>query len=154
MTNHGVVSDPAGIHREALSFFKEIFKEDYSSRPLFHGLNFKSLSSVHASQLIEPFSNKEVDEAVESCNSQKVPGPDGYNFHFIKEAWETIKSDVYSIVKDYWASGKLPKGSNVAFIALIAKCEVPEGLKDFTPISMVGCIYKIIAKLLQNGYRG
>lgn len=42
----------------------------------------------------------------------------------------------------------LPKGSNVAFIALTAKCEHLEGFKDFRPISMVGCIYKIIAKIL------
>lgn len=38
----------------------------------------------------------------------------------------------------------------MAFIALIAKCDNPEGFKDFRPISMVGCIYKIIAKLLSR----
>lgn len=148
ITNNGVVSDPAGIHHEAVSFFKSIFKEDFSSRPVFNGLQFRSLSCEQVSQLTEPFSHKEVDEAVESCDPQKAPGPDGYNFRFIKDSWEIIKLDVYNIVENFWNSGSLPKGSNVAFIALIAKREVPEGLNDFRPISMVGCIYKIIAKLL------
>ena len=147
-TNNGFVNDPAGIHKEATSFFKKIFTEDFVSRPIFKGLDFKTLSTEQASSLIRPFSQKEIDEAVESCNAQKAPGPDGFNFRFIKEAWEVIKSDVYRIVEEFWISGNLPKGSNVAFIALIAKCENPEGLKDYRPISMVGCVYKIIAKLL------
>lgn len=37
---------------------------------------------------------------------------------------------------------------NVAYIALIPKTEKPRELKDYRPISMVGCIYKIIAKLM------
>lgn len=35
-------------------------------------------------------------------------------------------------------------------IALIAKSENPRGFKDYMPISMVGCIYKIIAKILTH----
>lgn len=59
-----------------------------------------------------------------------------------------LKSDVCSILEEFWHTIRLPKGSNVAFISLIAKCENPEGLIDYRPISMVGCIYKIIAKIL------
>lgn len=38
----------------------------------------------------------------------------------------------------------------MAFIALIAKIDNPKGLKDYRPIIMVGCIYKIISKVLEK----
>lgn len=130
-SNNGVITDPAGIHMEAVSFFKGIFKEDFPVRPEFNGLQFQVLSSMQADSLIEPFSSREIDEAVDSCNPQKAPRPDGFNFRFIKDAWEVIKFDVYGIINDFWALGQLPKGSNVAFIALIAKCQAPGGVKRF-----------------------
>ena len=148
--NGVVIDDPTGIREEAVSFFSKIFKEEYSHRPIFNGLDFRKLSPEQASSLVTQFSHREIDEAVESCNSQKAPGPDGYSFRFIKEAWEIIRHDVYQIVEVFFSTNRLPKGSNVAFIALVAKCDNPGGLKDFRPISMVGCIYKIIAKLLSR----
>ena len=143
-----VIDDPAGLREEAVRFFSNSFKEEYSCRPTFEGLAFNKLSPQQSASLIAPFSHREIDEAVESCNSQKSPGPDGFSFRFIKEAWEMIKFDVYKIVEDFASTCRLPKGANVAFIALIAKCDHPGGFKDFRPISMVGCIYKIISKLL------
>ncbi|KAL5161577.1 hypothetical protein HKD37_07G018843 [Glycine soja] len=39
---------------------------------------------------------------------------------------------------------------NVSFIALISKKENPMDLGEFRPISLVGCIYKVVAKLLSK----
>lgn len=36
----------------------------------------------------------------------------------------------------------------MAYIALIPKTSNPTSFKDYRPISMVGCIYKIVAKLM------
>lgn len=69
-------------------------------------------------------------------------------FNFIKSSWPLIKTEIYSLVHEFWRSSKRSKGSNVAFIALIAKSENPCGFKDYRPISMVNWIYKIIAKIL------
>lgn len=52
------------------------------------------------------------------------------------------------MVENFENNCTLPKGSNVAWVALIPKLENPDGFKDFRPISMVGCSYKIISKLL------
>lgn len=98
--------------------------------------------------LTEPFSHDEIDAAVASCEGNKAPGPDGFNFAFVKSAWQVIKYDVYEIVERFWNSSQLPRGCNTAFIALIPKTESPCGFKDFKPISMVGCIYKIVSKIL------
>lgn len=123
--NGSNISDPAGLQKEATKYFQSIFKEDYPSRPLFENLVTKSLSSQQSALLIEPFSTMEIDDAVSSCNAQKAPGPDGFNFSFIKASWETIKTDFYKMVQVFWESNTLPKGSNVAWVALIPKVESP-----------------------------
>lgn len=66
----------------------------------------------------------------------------------IKKVWEVIKDDVYKIVTDFWNNARLPHRCNTAFIALIPKIDKPSSFKDFRPISMMGCLYKIVAKLL------
>lgn len=146
--NGATIDDPGRIKNEAVSFFKGIFKEECFNRPTFEGLDFNKLSQAQAAALIEPFSNDEIDNAVSSCDSDKAPGPDGFNFRFVKEAWATIKQDVYAIVREFHTTAQLPRGCNTAFIALIPKIDSPKEFKDYRPISMVGCIYKIISKVM------
>lgn len=148
--NNLEVSQPDAIMDEVVRYFSNLFQEEDTNRPTFSDLNFNKLSNEQAAALILPLSHTEIDEAVSSCNPSKALGPDGFNFQFIKSAWHIINEDVYANVEDFWKTGKLPKGSNVAFIALITKIESPREFKDFRPISMVGCIYKIIVKVLVN----
>jgi len=48
---------------------------------------------------------------------------------------------------------KLTKGLNYTFIALIPKVNSPQQLNDFRPISLVGSLYKVLAKVLANRLR-
>ena len=148
------VDDPSQIKSEAVKFFKSIFREEFSNRPIFEDLQFNKISPEQATSLTLPFSNEEIDTAVASCDSDKAPGPDGFNFKFIKSAWETVKEDMYQIVHEFWAKAQLPRGSNTAYIALIPKISNPSSFKDYRPISMVGCIYKIVAKLMARRLQG
>lgn len=66
----------------------------------------------------------------------------------IKRFWETIGDDVCRMVSDFHSNASLAKGSNASFLVLIPKKDNPIGLNDYRPISLVGCIYKIIAKLM------
>ena len=45
------------------------------------------------------------------------------------------------------------RGSNASFLALIPKTNHPQSFNDYRPISLIGCMYKIIAKLLANRLR-
>nr|GEW59018.1 cysteine-rich receptor-like protein kinase [Tanacetum cinerariifolium] len=50
----------------------------------------------------------------------------------------------------FFLHSDLPKGCNSSFIALIPKIPDANLVKDFRPISLIGSIYKIIAKFLTN----
>ncbi|GJZ83177.1 RNA-directed DNA polymerase, eukaryota, reverse transcriptase zinc-binding domain protein [Tanacetum coccineum] len=66
-------------------------------------------------------SKEEIKRAVWDCGTDKSPGPDGFTF-----------------------------GCNSSFIALIPKIPDANLVKDFRPISLIGSLYKIIAKILAN----
>lgn len=108
----------------------------------------KRLSDSEGTWLISPIEEEEIKKAVWSCKGSQAPGPDGFNMNFIKEAWDFIKDDIVKFIQSFAESGILPKGFNVAFISLIPKVENAKCLKDFRPISLVGCLYKILAKVL------
>lgn len=96
------------------------------------------------------FTLEEVKAAIWECDSNKAPAPDGINFFFIKKARETIGDDIYGLVDDFYLSGLLPDGINSSFITLFPKVVGANKLKDFKPISLIGCLYKIISKLQAN----
>nr|GFB54266.1 RNA-directed DNA polymerase, eukaryota, reverse transcriptase zinc-binding domain protein [Tanacetum cinerariifolium] len=89
-------------------------------------------------------------KAVWDCDTEKSPGPDGFTFDFYRRFWKIIGSDVFEAVKQFFTLGKFPKGCNSCFIALILKIPDANLVKDFRPISLIGSLYKIIAKILAN----
>ncbi|GJS79488.1 zf-BED domain-containing protein [Tanacetum coccineum] len=71
-------------------------------------------------------------------------------FGFYRRFWKIIENDVYDVVKYFFTYGNIPKGCNSSFIALIPKIPDANMVKDFRPISLIGSLYKIIAKILAN----
>lgn len=107
------ITNPTDIKEEAVAYFQNAFKEEHKTRPTFEKLNFKQISSDESEFLTAPFTHEEVDAAVASCDSQKAPGPDGFNFSFIKSAWDVIKTDIYGIVNEFGLRHISPEGVTV-----------------------------------------
>nr|GEU75271.1 RNA-directed DNA polymerase, eukaryota, reverse transcriptase zinc-binding domain protein [Tanacetum cinerariifolium] len=80
----------------------------------------------------------------------KAPGPDGFTFGFYRRYWNLIESDVVDAISCFFQQWVIPKGGNSSFITLIPKVPNANMVKDFRPISLIGSLYKIIAKILAN----
>lgn len=98
---------------EIRTFIREHFQQHFTvpdvCHPNLEDLNFKRLDQRHNDLLVEPFLEDEIKAAVWSCESSKSPGPDGFDFHFIKEFWEVSEvrcGGVYSGVPSKWQVGK------------------------------------------------
>lgn len=50
----------------------------------------------------------------------------------------------------FFYHGKLERNLNATFLVLKQKKGSAEDLKDFKPISLVGSLYKLLAKVLEN----
>lgn len=62
--------------------------------------------------------------------------------------WEVVRSDVMEFLSEFHKKGILSEELGAAFIALIPKKIGAVSMKDFCPMSLIGSIYKIIAKIL------
>lgn len=114
---------------------------------------FKSLSDTEGAALIKPFLLDEIKAAIWDCDNYKCHGPDGINLGFYKDFWEVLKIDLLNFFGEFFCHGKLTKGLNSTFIALIPKVESPQRVADFRPIYLVSSVYKILSKVLANRLR-
>lgn len=83
-----------------------------------------------------------------ACDGDKAPGPNRFNFTFFREFWQMIRGEVMKMFREFYVHGKLVKGLNACFIALIPKKNIPEVVSDYCPISLIGSVYILIAKVL------
>ncbi|GKV35031.1 hypothetical protein SLEP1_g43351 [Rubroshorea leprosula] len=138
------------IKQGVKQYFANLFTDEGWSRPTLEGLNFKTISEADRGMLTDPFTEEEVRATVWNCDSTKAPGPDGFTFGFLKKEWEVIKTDIMEFLTNFHRNGKLVRDSNASFLVLIPKRENPRGIEEYRPISLIGCTYKILAKLLAN----
>lgn len=90
----------------------------------------------------------EILEAIKSCDPSKASDYDGFNLKFLLKMWDVIADDVLSFVRNFFQNGSCSSSINTTWITLIPKMEQASSIDDYRPISMVGCLYKIIAKVL------
>nr|GEY14229.1 reverse transcriptase domain-containing protein [Tanacetum cinerariifolium] len=104
-----------------------------------------------AQDLERMFSKEESNGAVWECGLDKSLGPDSFTFGFYRRFWSLIEDEGLEAVNHFFNNGFCPKGGNSSFITLILKTQGAKMVNDFRPISLIGSLYKIIAKLLANG---
>jgi len=138
---------------EAKKLFESRFiaTKDFGVR--LDAVEFESLTWEDSMSLLKVFSEEEVRDAVWQFEGSKSPGPDGFNFNFIKKSWDFVKEEVMAFMNLFHATGALPKGCKASFIALVPKIRDPIKLEQHRPISLVGAMYKIISKVLAGRIR-
>jgi len=142
--------EPSTVRFEAKKLFENRFKATRDLGVRLDAVEFKSLSAEENLSLIASFTEKEIRDAVWQCEGTKSPGPDGFNFNFLKKNWEVMKDEVVTAMTLFHDSGCISKGCNASFVALIPKVRDSSKLEQYRPISLVGAMYKIIAKVLAD----
>lgn len=72
---------------------------------------------------------------------------------FVKAGWSFLHQFFCCILSELHRRDQLLKEINATFLMLIPKVPNPSNLKGFKPISLVGCIYKLLANVLANRSR-
>lgn len=148
-----VIEDPQGVKQEVLAHFKDVFSEQWRIGPKILG-QFQSIGNDCIAESLEAsFTEEEVWAAVKSCDRNKAPGLDGFNLMCFQKCWKVFKADVLQFFNAFYENGKLVRGVNSSFITLIPKIDGPANISDYRPISLIGSVYKILAKVLTNRLR-
>ncbi|XP_015949941.1 uncharacterized protein LOC107474818 [Arachis duranensis] len=146
---HGrLVRNQARIKVAIRCFYKHLYHQEASPSVSFRNGLVNRLEREEAEALEVLPSIEEVKEVVWDCESSKAPGSDGYNMNFIKKCWAEIGAEFTTAVMGFFETAKLPSDSNVTWVALAPKFVGAKEIKDLRPINMVGCVYKVISKLL------
>ncbi|GJW12197.1 RNA-directed DNA polymerase, eukaryota [Tanacetum coccineum] len=143
-------SDPQVVKEVFRNHFAARFKKPNSIGPKINYSFPNRLSQEQVLDLEREVSSDEIRLAVWSCGDNKSPGPDGFTFEFFKKYWGFIGSDFCDAVEHFFTSGAFSKGCNSSFIALIPKVMDAKLVSDFRPISLIGCVYKVVTKILAN----
>lgn len=141
------------VRKGVREFFRNHFSKSKTKRPkLVASSGDRKLMKEDNKLLTDTFTEKEVIDAISDCDSSKSPGPDGFNFYFIKECWYMIREDILRMLGEFQIYGKIVKGLNPSFIALIPKKEGATDLCEYRPISLIGSVYKILSKILATRF--
>ena len=96
------IHEPCRVKNAAVLYFKDRFLEDCSNRPTLDGVYFSSLDLRDKESLVSRFNELEIKSAVWDCGGDKSPGPDGFNFNFIKHFWEILKPDIMRFMDEFY----------------------------------------------------
>jgi len=91
----------------------------------------------------------ELDESVKQGN-KSAAGRDGLNNGFIKKHWEFLRVPLYRYTKCCIRKGTLTQTFSTASIRLIPKKGDATQLKNWRPISLLSCLYKVISRAANN----
>ncbi|WKA02253.1 hypothetical protein VitviT2T_020466 [Vitis vinifera] len=108
------------------------------------------ISQQDAENLESPFSEEEVHSALLEMNGDKAPGPDGFTVAFWQSCWGFVKEEILAMFKEFHEQKTFLKSLNNTFLVLIPKKGGAENIGDFRPISLLGGLYKLLAKVLAN----
>jgi len=154
LENGDWMEEPEMVKRKVKEFFDMRFREGENIQVKLDDIRFNNISEEDNVMLTRRFSEEEIKDAIWACEGSKSPGPDDYNFGFLKFSWEIVKDDFVKVIQNFEDAEAWPKGLNASFIALVPKVSNPTTLNEFRPISLVGCINKIVAKLLLRRLKG
>jgi hypothetical protein len=76
------------------------------------------------------------------------PGPDGLPYLFYQKYWDILKGGVCRMVQDFFDNNLELLRLNFVVLTLIPKVEEAMDMKNFRPISLLICSFKIFSKLL------
>ncbi|RVW41827.1 hypothetical protein CK203_108407 [Vitis vinifera] len=138
-----------GIQRGVVRAYQNLLSDLGGWHPSMDSLEFGRSGVEEATRLEEMFFVEEVFLALSELNGDKALGPDGFSLAFWQFCWDFVKDEIMGFFKDFF-EGKIVKSLNTTFLVLVPKKGGANDLCDFRPISLVGGLYKLLAKVLAN----
>ncbi|RVW59240.1 LINE-1 reverse transcriptase-like [Vitis vinifera] len=144
------LSEEQEVKEGIVNVFQQLLSEESGWKADIEGLHLSHLSSQEAGNLELPFSEDEIHSALLEMDGDKAPGPDGFTVAFWQECWDFVKEEILELFKEFYEQRSFVKSLNTTFLVLIPKKGGAEDLGGFRPISLLGGLYKLLAKVLAN----
>ncbi len=90
----------------------------------------------------------ELDASINKAKLNSAPGIDGISNRFIKEFWEFLRVPLHRYAMCCFEKGELTSNFRSSKIRLIPKKGDCSKIKNWQPISLLNCFYKIISRAI------
>jgi len=108
------------------------------------------ISDVEKHILDRPLEIEELDRSVKNAKLNSAPGSDGISNRFIAHNWELLRTPLFKYAKQSFESGHLSDNFRSAKVRLIPKKGDCSKIKNWRPISLLNCFYKIISRAIAD----
>jgi Reverse transcriptase (RNA-dependent DNA polymerase) len=148
-----------------VQFFENIYKVPENSPINFDGLierflgpdicnnpivTNSRLTSEEAAALEDDLSIDELDSSVSDCKVMSAGGMDGFNNSFIKKFWQFFRKPLHKYALTCFRKKALTTSFRTACIKLIPKKGDQTSIRNWQPISLLNCFYKVISRAINN----
>ena len=138
------------VWERVVNAYQQLLSESSDWKADIGRLQLNQLSLQEAGMLELPFSEAEVQAALMDLNGDKAPSPDGFTLAFWQNCWDFAKEEILDMFKEFYEQNVFLKSLNNTFLVLLPKKGGAEDLGDFRPISLLGGLYKLLAKVMAN----
>jgi len=92
----------------------------------------------------------ELDVALSQCKNGTACGMDGISYKFLKTYWRYLKYPLLKYARHCFRQGRLTTSFRSAAIKLIPKKGDCTKIKNWRPISLLNCSYKVVSRAINN----
>jgi hypothetical protein len=108
------------------------------------------LNAIEKNRLDGEITLEELDFSLEGANLNSAAGLDGINTKFIRRYWSIFRAPLKRYADTVFLKGILTHSFKTAIIKLIPKKGAPADIRKWRPISLLGCMYKILSRVINN----
>lgn len=106
------------------------------------------MDSSNAARLESQFSKDELKYALDKLGNEKTPSLDGISKEFMVVYWDVLTDLVASCINAIWMIQNMDSDLKKGIIKLLPKQTFCNALGHWRPITMLGILYKIMAKAI------
>ena len=153
VTDEGcVIEDPTTINKSIISFFDFVLATKHSEEADKGRVFLETIQPLDLSlfNLENAFSLSEFSTVVANSVNNKSPGSDGIPYEFYKSFWISIGPIFTEMCNKVLQDGGLCESQGSADIRLVPKCDAPQKLSDYRPISLLNSDYKLLSAAMSN----
>ena len=136
-----------------VDFYKALFSKDSLNMQIeteiINDLDLSS-SDVEREQCEGLLTKDELFAALKGLQTGKSPGSDGLPIEFYSAFWELLCDPLLSVLNDCFRVGSLCTSQREALLRLIYKKDDKRLAKNWRPISLLNCDYKLASKIITD----
>lgn len=150
-TTTGIVTSNQDILDTARSFYQSLYgyepADEDCQQWLLEQLDTQ-LDDNNRSMCEGPITREETNTALAHMHANKLPGPDGLTTEFYRTFWTVIAPDLIELYNLAFEYNVLSPSQKESILRLLFKKGNRHWLKNWRPISLLNCNYKILATTL------